>query len=117
MYPWISFQVLRIGIVITDGRSQDNVTMPSQQARDDGIQMFAIGVTDHVLVEELVQIAGTREKVYLRKNYRDLDKRLRSLIQKEACDGEHCWGIAVCRHSRFRKVYGVILTSYMWIPA
>lgn len=77
--------VRRVGIVITDGRSQDNVTLPSIEARKADILMFAIGVTDHVLESELVQIAGNRDRVFLVSQFTDLNTRLRSLIQKSAC--------------------------------
>jgi hypothetical protein len=51
--------VARVAIVITDGRSQDNVTEPALAARKVGINMFSIGVTDHVLASELESIAGS----------------------------------------------------------
>uniref|UniRef100_A0A915HMZ4 VWFA domain-containing protein n=1 Tax=Romanomermis culicivorax TaxID=13658 RepID=A0A915HMZ4_ROMCU len=38
--------VHRIAIVITDGRSQDNVLQPANAARSAGVKMFAVGVTD-----------------------------------------------------------------------
>lgn len=53
-----SNDVSRVAIVITDGRSQDNVTEPAQMARGQQINTFAIGVTDHVLAAELESIAG-----------------------------------------------------------
>lgn len=54
----LSSQVARVAIVITDGRSQDNVTMPVDDARRKEIQLFAVGVTNHVLDSELQCIAG-----------------------------------------------------------
>lgn len=33
----------RIGILITDGKSQDNVIVHSQNLRDQGIELYAIG--------------------------------------------------------------------------
>lgn len=35
----------RLAIVLTDGRSQDNVFNPSQEAQDNGIQLYAVGVS------------------------------------------------------------------------
>lgn len=55
----ISDAVRRIAIVITDGRSQDNVALPTEMAKNQRISMFAIGVTDHVLASELEEIAGS----------------------------------------------------------
>jgi uncharacterized protein YegL len=55
-----SKDVSRVAIVITDGRSQDNVTQAAQDARAySNINLFAIGVTDHVLTSELELIAGS----------------------------------------------------------
>ncbi|KAK6054421.1 EGF-like domain protein [Cooperia oncophora] len=49
----LSQQVARVAIVITDGRSQDNVTVAANNARRQNIQLFAVGVTNHVLQAEL----------------------------------------------------------------
>uniref|UniRef100_A0A0M3IQP5 VWFA domain-containing protein n=1 Tax=Ascaris lumbricoides TaxID=6252 RepID=A0A0M3IQP5_ASCLU len=54
----LSDKISRVTIVITDGRSQDNVSLPAQQARQQHIQLFAVGVTNHVLDSELENIAG-----------------------------------------------------------
>ena len=54
-----SDDVSRVAIVITDGRSQDNVSDPAKAARDLKVNMFSIGVTDHVLASELESIAGS----------------------------------------------------------
>lgn len=54
----LSDKISRVTIVITDGRSQDNVSLPAQQARQQHIQLFAVGVTNHVLDSELETIAG-----------------------------------------------------------
>lgn len=37
--------VPRIGILITDGKSQDDVIPPAQRLREGGIELFAIGTT------------------------------------------------------------------------
>lgn len=36
--------VPKIGILITDGKSQDDVIPPAQRLRDAGIELFAIGM-------------------------------------------------------------------------
>lgn len=81
----ISDDVSRVAIVITDGRSQDNVTEPAKSARNLKINTFAIGVTDHVLASELETIAGSPHRWFYVDRFKDLDMRLRSLIQKMAC--------------------------------
>ncbi|KHN76197.1 Transmembrane cell adhesion receptor mua-3 [Toxocara canis] len=80
-----SDEVARVAIVITDGRSQDNVTEPAIAARKLHVNMFAIGVTDHVLASELESIAGSPAHWFYVDRFKDLDTRLRSLIQKAAC--------------------------------
>lgn len=77
--------VSRVSIVITDGRSQDNVTEPAKNARNSHINMFSVGVTDHVLGSELEAIAGSPSRWFHVAKFKDLDTRLRSLIQKAAC--------------------------------
>ena len=57
-----SSSVERIAIVITDGRSQDKVLAAANQARTNGIKIFAIGVTDHVYDKELEEIAGSSKR-------------------------------------------------------
>lgn len=37
--------VPKIGILITDGKSQDDVQSPAQRLREAGIELFAIGMT------------------------------------------------------------------------
>ncbi|CAD5230397.1 unnamed protein product [Bursaphelenchus okinawaensis] len=78
-------QASRVAIIITDGRSQDNVTQAAIEARKSDVNMFAIGVTDHVLASELETIAGSSSRWFYVDRFRDLDTRLRSLIQKIAC--------------------------------
>lgn len=81
----VSANISRVAIVITDGRSQDNVTEPAKVARNVNVNMFAIGVTDHVLASELESIAGSSNRYFLVDRFKDLDMRLRSSIQKLAC--------------------------------
>ncbi|KIH57315.1 von Willebrand factor type A domain protein [Ancylostoma duodenale] len=54
-----SSDIARVAIVLTDGRSQDNVSGPAEAARKLSITTFSIGVTDHVLSSELEAIAGS----------------------------------------------------------
>ncbi|KFD62989.1 hypothetical protein M514_03614 [Trichuris suis] len=80
--------VYRIGVVITDGRAQDEVTGPADEARRHNISLYAVGVTNHVLKSELIQIAGSRDRVFIVGSFTDLNTRLRAKIQKEMCKDE-----------------------------
>ncbi|KAI3415661.1 hypothetical protein GPALN_005254 [Globodera pallida] len=75
----------RVAVVITDGRSQDNVTQPAIAARNHQVNTFAIGVTDHVSASELENIAGSPNRWFFVEGFKELDMRLRSLVQKLAC--------------------------------
>ncbi|KAM3722540.1 Transmembrane matrix receptor [Dirofilaria immitis] len=77
--------VPRIAIVITDGRSQDNVMIPVQNARMKQIQLFAVGVTNHALDSELEIISGSKKRTFHVNAFEDLNARLRSAIQKVTC--------------------------------
>ncbi|KAL3070193.1 hypothetical protein niasHT_039386 [Heterodera trifolii] len=81
----VQADVSRVAIVITDGRSQDNVTEPAKAARHMRVNMFSIGVTDHVLASELEAISGSAQRWFYVDRFKDLDMRLRSIVQKLTC--------------------------------
>uniref|UniRef100_A0A8C4R362 VWFA domain-containing protein n=1 Tax=Eptatretus burgeri TaxID=7764 RepID=A0A8C4R362_EPTBU len=57
--------VPRLALVLTDGRSADDVTAPAKAAHGQGITMFAIGVTDNVDEDELKIIATDPDSIHL----------------------------------------------------
>ncbi|PIO54831.1 hypothetical protein TELCIR_23795, partial [Teladorsagia circumcincta] len=81
----LSQRVTRVAIVITDGRSQDNVTVAANNARRQNIQLFAVGVTNHVLQAELEEITGSKDRTFHVNAFEDLNTRLRSAIQRVTC--------------------------------
>ncbi|KJH45792.1 von Willebrand factor type A domain protein [Dictyocaulus viviparus] len=81
----LSNRVARVCIVITDGRSQDNVTVAANNARRQNIQLFAVGVTNHVLQAELEEISGSKDRTFHVNAFEDLNTRLRSAIQRVTC--------------------------------
>ncbi|KAL0167390.1 hypothetical protein M9458_039234, partial [Cirrhinus mrigala] len=56
--------VPKIGILITDGKSQDDVLSPAQRLRDAGIELFAIGVKN-ADENELRAIASPPEETHV----------------------------------------------------
>nr|XP_040026161.1 collagen alpha-1(XXI) chain-like [Gasterosteus aculeatus aculeatus] len=48
----------RIAVVVTDGKSQDDVVDASVEARAQGITVFAVGVGSEITTSELVSIAN-----------------------------------------------------------
>ncbi|KAK7124130.1 hypothetical protein R3I94_018480 [Phoxinus phoxinus] len=57
-------EVPKIGILITDGKSQDDVLSPAQRLRDAGIELFAIGVKN-ADENELRAIASPPEDTHM----------------------------------------------------
>ncbi|XP_050408868.1 von Willebrand factor [Patella vulgata] len=65
----------KICIVITDGKSQDSekTALEAKRARDDRIDMFAIGVSSAVNRSELENIAGDPDRVIIVDTYSELE--------------------------------------------
>ncbi|VBB34344.1 unnamed protein product, partial [Acanthocheilonema viteae] len=78
-------KVPRIVIVITDGRSQDDVTTSVQNAKMKQIQLFAVGVTNDALDAELELISGSKKRKFHVNAFKELNDRLRGAVQKEIC--------------------------------
>ncbi|XP_029421710.1 collagen alpha-1(XIV) chain [Nannospalax galili] len=56
--------VSKIGILITDGKSQDDVIPPSRNLRESGVELFAIGVKN-ADVNELQEIASEPDSTHV----------------------------------------------------
>ncbi|NXF47727.1 COEA1 protein, partial [Oceanites oceanicus] len=56
--------VSKIGILITDGKSQDDVIPPAKNLRDAGIELFAIGVKN-ADINELKEIASEPDSTHV----------------------------------------------------
>ncbi|KAM5158018.1 collagen alpha-1(XIV) chain [Mantella aurantiaca] len=76
----------KIGILITDGKSQDDVIPPAKSLRDAGIELFAIGVKNADL-NELKQIASEphNDHVYNVADFNIMDSIVGSLT-KTVCE-------------------------------
>ncbi|XP_073703863.1 collagen alpha-6(VI) chain [Garra rufa] len=55
-------------VVITDGEAHDAVAVPAKAIRDKGVTIFSIGVGS-VNTTQLWEISGTRDKVYLERDF------------------------------------------------
>ena len=62
----------RVGIVLTDGRSHDDVIEPSNAAHNASINLIAIGISNGIDENELLAIAGSPDQVYLVDMFVDL---------------------------------------------
>ncbi|NXA48113.1 CO6A6 protein, partial [Nothocercus julius] len=72
-------------IVITDGKSQDPVKIPAKAIRDKDITIYAID-TLQANNSQLVEIAGTQDKVFFENNLDFLERK----ILFEICSQENC---------------------------
>ncbi|XP_077081096.1 uncharacterized protein LOC143733313 isoform X2 [Siphateles boraxobius] len=81
----------RIAVVVTDGKSQDDVTDASVEAREQGITVFAVGVGSEITTSELVTIANTPEGDYVlyAEDYTDI-ARIRDAMEQKLCEESVC---------------------------
>lgn len=79
-------EVLQALIVMTDGKSNDAVNEAAIALRNYGIQIFVIGIGIRNSFE-LLRIAGKAHHVYEVKNFKELEKNRRKIIN-EICDSE-----------------------------
>ncbi|XP_060778334.1 collagen alpha-6(VI) chain-like isoform X3 [Neoarius graeffei] len=81
-------KVQEILIVITDGKSQDEVKEPAAELRAQGVTIYAIGVKD-ANEQELLEIANDQKKMYFVTNY-DALKPLKNEIVTDICSDKAC---------------------------
>ncbi|XP_016117803.1 collagen alpha-1(XXI) chain-like [Sinocyclocheilus grahami] len=79
----------RIAVVVTDGKSQDDVMDASVEARAQGIKVFAVGVGTEITTSELVTIANKPQGEYVlyAEDYTNID-RIRDAMEQKLCEGE-----------------------------
>ncbi|XP_074540330.1 collagen alpha-6(VI) chain-like [Halichoeres trimaculatus] len=71
-------------VVITDGKSSDNVKEPAEALKNKGVVVYAIG-TSSVPRRQLVEISGSSERVYSEINFDALKDRVKE-ISFRLCD-------------------------------
>ncbi|XP_077952921.1 collagen alpha-1(XXI) chain isoform X2 [Gasterosteus aculeatus] len=81
----------RIAVVVTDGKSQDDVVDASVEARAQGITVFAVGVGSEITTSELVSIANRPSSAYVlyAEDYTTIDLIQGSMEQK-LCEESVC---------------------------
>lgn len=75
-------------IILTDGYSQDNATNSAQLLRSVGVTVLVIGVTDAVSYDQLKNIAGNANRVFLINDFDSLNKELTSVLHTRICSSE-----------------------------
>ncbi|XP_068160699.1 collagen alpha-1(XXI) chain [Antennarius striatus] len=81
----------RIAVVVTDGKSQDDVVDASMEARAQGITVFAVGVGSEITTSELVSIANRPSSTYVlyAEDYTTID-RIRDSMEQKLCEESVC---------------------------
>ncbi|XP_007935020.1 collagen alpha-6(VI) chain [Orycteropus afer afer] len=70
-------------LVLTDGRSQDEVAQAAEDLRHKGIDIYSVGIGD-VDDQELIQITGTADKKLTVNNFDEL-KKVKKRIVRNIC--------------------------------
>ncbi|KAF5905696.1 collagen alpha-6(VI) chain-like, partial [Clarias magur] len=79
----------QILIVITGGESEDAVAQPAQILRDKGITIYSIGVLN-ANTTQLQEISGTRDKVYVERDFDALDSLYKDILLKMCTSVDDC---------------------------
>ncbi|KAM6971537.1 uncharacterized protein LKV04_017093 [Tautogolabrus adspersus] len=81
----------RIAVVVTDGKSQDDVVDISVEARAQGITIFAVGVGSEITTSELITIANKPYSAYVlyAEDYTTID-RIRDSMEQKLCEESVC---------------------------
>nr|XP_015209590.1 PREDICTED: collagen alpha-1(XXI) chain-like [Lepisosteus oculatus] len=81
----------RIAVVVTDGKSQDDVVDASVEAKAQNIIMFAVGVGTEITKSELVSIANKPSSTYVlyAEDYTTIG-RIKEAMQQKLCEESVC---------------------------
>ena len=75
----------KVLIVLTDGRSYDNVLRPAVRIRSRGVRILSFGVGKRYSMRQLLQISANRRNVFT-ADFKNLGSAVRSL-KRRACAG------------------------------
>ncbi|XP_061177914.1 protein PIF-like [Saccostrea echinata] len=75
--------VPQIGVVITDGRSKtpEEAAREARIAKDIGINMYSVGVTENIDIDELKSIASSKANVLSVQSFGQLASRIQDVVQ------------------------------------
>lgn len=76
----------KVLVVMTDGRSYDNVKRPAKILRRRGIRILSFGVGKRYSMKQLLQMSSSRRDVFT-ADFRNLGSAVR-LIKLKACKGK-----------------------------
>ncbi|XP_068424075.1 collagen alpha-1(XXI) chain [Clinocottus analis] len=101
--------VSRIAVVLTDGKSQDEVLKAAEVARKKGVILFAIGVGPETLVSQLQDIANKPFSTYVFsvEDYKGIS-RIIQIIRQKLCEETVC-SARIAIDSREEKGFDILL--------
>uniref|UniRef100_A0A8C2FS57 Collagen alpha-1(XXI) chain n=1 Tax=Cyprinus carpio TaxID=7962 RepID=A0A8C2FS57_CYPCA len=101
--------IAKIAVVLTDGKSQDEVLAAAEAARKKGIILFAIGVGSETEEAELRAIANKPSSTYVFsvKDYKAIAK-IRAVIRQKLCEETVC-PAKIPINSRDEKGFDILL--------
>ena len=82
----VNLAIPRVGIVLTDGHSNEGVDVvtASEAARNLSIELFALGIGNGIDDDELLQIAGSQDRVFRIDTITNIND-VRALITQGSC--------------------------------
>uniref|UniRef100_A0A673LUL7 VWFA domain-containing protein n=1 Tax=Sinocyclocheilus rhinocerous TaxID=307959 RepID=A0A673LUL7_9TELE len=117
----------RIAVVVTDGKSQDDVMDASVESRAQGIKVFAVGVGAEITTSELVTIANKPEGEYVlyAEDYTNID-RIRDAMEQKLCEGKICMRKIIFKvvqmkilgmkiHQKAKKIQGSLVSEAAYL--
>jgi len=85
--PAIRKNVTDVVLLLTDGRASDDVSVISKKLRDDGVEMYAMGI-GNIDRDELLEITGSPSRIWDGITYKDFmeNKISAKTIMRDICD-------------------------------
>jgi uncharacterized protein YegL len=95
----------RIAVVLTDGRSQDDVEDAAIEARAQNIVLFAVGVGNEITNSELVSVANKPASTYVLhvEDYKSIAS-IWDLMEQKLCEGESCLTLEHIFYNHYRDI-------------
>ena len=102
--------VPRVLVVLTDGKSKDDVTGPAKALHDMDVRVMAVGVGPYLDVKQLHAVASDpkEEHVFTAGSFSSLEKVIKK-VEKEICKGncETFLRVNVCMYGLFLPATGL----------
>uniref|UniRef100_A0A8C4YQ91 Collagen type VI alpha 6 chain n=1 Tax=Gopherus evgoodei TaxID=1825980 RepID=A0A8C4YQ91_9SAUR len=91
-------------LVVTDGKSYDDVAEPAEDLRKEGVNTYAIGVGD-IDHSQLMQIAGIPERKYTVRDFKELKIIKKRLVGDLSCFVDIVMGFDISSQKRGDRLF------------